>query len=350
MSDVEAERIRAFVESGGVALADTPPGVFDELGRPRTNPPLSDLFTGWTPQEAQPASAEGSEAGASSETGPRAFLLNRSFGEEPAVDIRTAVEDVLGRAGCAPAFRIDSDTAFDGERFRYRFGEAELFAALTSPTRAGRAKYRIAIPESACVYDLWTGLEVRRPGRIAWRAAAGEVALFSALPYRVTEVHAVAPNTVRPGTRLNVAVEIRAEERAPGTHLVHVHAAAWRPHALLRQDACVRGGPGATYSAGADEPPGFYKVVVRDMLTGSCPSGRWRSPRLPGRVVDINSSRPALENVDSAVPVDSVDGDVRSGEPGCIGGGIPATDWKGAVHTGRTRNMREPRSQAQVSV
>lgn len=271
LSDVEAERIRAFVESGGVALADTPPGVFDELGRPRTNPPLSDLFTGWTPQEAQPASAEGSEAGASSETGPRAFLLNRSFGEEPAVDIRTAVEDVLGRAGCAPAFRIDSDTAFDGERFRYRFGEAELFAALTSPTRAGRAKYRIAIPESACVYDLWTGLEVRRPGRIAWRAAAGEVALFSALPYRVTEVHAVAPNTVRPGTRLNVAVEIRAEERAPGTHLVHVQLRPLGRPPLPCYDKTLvcEAGRGATYFPLAlDEAPGFYKVVVRDMLTG----------------------------------------------------------------------------------
>ncbi len=271
LSDVEAERIRAFVESGGVALADVPPGAFDELGRPRATPPLNDLFQAWTPPEAQPAPTEGSEAGASPETGPRAFLLNRPFGEEPAADTRTAVEDVLGRAGCVPAFRIDSDTAFDGERFRFRFGEAEIFAALTSPTQAGRVKYRIAIPESACVYDLGTGLEVRRPGRIAWRAAAGEVALFSALPYRVTEVHAAAPRTVRPGTRLNVAVEIRAEERAPGTHMVHVQLRPLGRPPLPCYDKTLvcEAGRGATYFPLAlDEVPGFYKVVVRDMLTG----------------------------------------------------------------------------------
>lgn len=271
LSDAEAGQIRAFVESGGAVLADTTPGIYDEWGRPRAKSPLGELFTDWSAPEDPPESDEEPENGAQLETMPRALLLNRSFDSEPEPAIHAAAKDLLERAGCAPAFRISPEQAFDGERFQFRYGEAQIFVALASPTRAGRSKYHIALPERGVVYDLRTGQALRRPGRIVWRAAPGEAALFSALPYRVAEVHAVVPATVRPGTRLNVAVEVRAEERMAGTHLVHVQLRPLGRTPLPYYDKAVvcESGRGRTYIPLAqDEVPGFYKVVVRDMLTG----------------------------------------------------------------------------------
>jgi len=271
LSDAEARQIRAFVVSGGAVLADTPPGLYDEWGRPRANPPLGDLFADWIAPEDLPESGEEAENGAQLENRPQALLLNRPFDSEPASDIHSAAKELLERAGSAPSFRISPEQAFDGERFQFRFGEAQIFAALASPAQPGRTKYHIALPDRAVVYDLRTGQELRRPGRIAWRAAPGEAALFSALPYRVTEVQAMVPATVRPGTRLNVAVEVRAEERMAGTHLVQVQLRPLgrTPLPYYNKTVVCESGRSATYIPLAlDEIPGFYKVVVRDMLTG----------------------------------------------------------------------------------
>ena len=42
----EAAEIRGFVERGGVVIADSEPGQFDEHGRRLTKPALSDIFPG----------------------------------------------------------------------------------------------------------------------------------------------------------------------------------------------------------------------------------------------------------------------------------------------------------------
>src|SRR5260370_23709636 len=46
MAPKEAEEIRSFVEQGGVVVADTEPGIYDEHGRRSAEPPLSEIFLG----------------------------------------------------------------------------------------------------------------------------------------------------------------------------------------------------------------------------------------------------------------------------------------------------------------
>lgn len=267
LSGREIERMRAFVRGGGVVIADTIPGQYDEMGRLRENPPLSELFVPMAPPEAE-AVADGDAA---LREEPKAHVMNQSFGEGFADVTRSLLEGVLRRAGCAEVMTVDSKQPFAGQRFRFLYGSARIYAALAAPDQPGRVKYQIGLPETDYVYDMQTGLEVRRPDRIGWRAEPGSAALFSALPYRVTAVQAVVPEKVRPGNRLNVIVDVHTQDRLPGTHLAHVRLRPLGGAPIPYYDKAVvcDAGRGETYIPLAlNETPGFYKVVVRDVLTG----------------------------------------------------------------------------------
>ncbi|MEA3366032.1 MAG: hypothetical protein U9Q79_10375, partial [Candidatus Hydrogenedentes bacterium] len=203
LSDAEVQRIRAFVRAGGLVLADIPPGAFDELGRPRKDLPLRDLFTMLTPWETEPPADADPAASRTPQKSHGAYLLNQSFGESFNAESLELLETMFRGARCEEMFEINGADPFIGQRFRFRYGKALVYAALTSPNQPGRAKYELVIPQEGYVYNMQAGLEVRRPKHIRWRAMPGSVALFSALPYRVTAVKTAVPDVVRPGNRLH---------------------------------------------------------------------------------------------------------------------------------------------------
>lgn len=266
LSDAEVNRIRAFVRGGGLVLADAPPGAYDEFGRPRKDLPLGDLFRPFLPRETTPGDDQ------TPPRNPRAYLLDHSFSEDLDQESLTLLESLVREALCEKVLEVSGDEPFDGQRFCFTFDKARVYAALTRPDQPGPAKYRLAIPADGHVYDMKTGLEVRKPERIGWRAAPGEVALFSTLPYRVIAVEAVVPDTVRPGNRINLAVQILTEGRPPGKHLVLIQLRPLGGAPIPYYDktfVCDEGRGTAFIPLALDEPQGFYKVVVRDMLTGT---------------------------------------------------------------------------------
>jgi len=271
LSDAETAGLRMFVESGGMLLADTPPGAFDVSGRPREKPPLDDMFT--------PLPAPGSEAAPDAAAGAQpppqksaqAYILNQSFSEDFPEETRTRLQDALRLAGAAEIFEISGKRPFDGQRFCFRFGKARVYAALVQPACARRSKFRLGIPDEGYVYDMQKGLEVRRPRNMGWRADPAGVALFSVLPYRVTDVQVAVPKSVPPGHRVTVGLRILTADQPPGDHLVHVQLRPLGGTPLSYYDKtvlCVEG-EGETYIPLAlNEAPGLYKVIVRDVLTG----------------------------------------------------------------------------------
>jgi hypothetical protein len=128
LSSAAANGVREFIAHGGVAIADGEPGIFDDHGRKRTSPALSDLFRG--PPEATSTSSPFHEGKAVYFPAPRP-------GDG---DASASLAGLLKAAGIEPPFRVtgkDGKTAREVETYVYGDGNSRLVALLRDPGLPG---------------------------------------------------------------------------------------------------------------------------------------------------------------------------------------------------------------------
>ena len=332
LSDEEVDAVRRFHADGGHLLADVAPGQYDDHGVARSRPPLDELFgvrhTG--PVQAGPVCrarvepafsgedvtvqsalegvvadcavrAAGAKAVGWAEDVPvwlvqatrryprrlpkpnpgMAVLVNHALpsypGHAPAPNdkiLKALIGGLLKQVGLEPIVPSPfvQDRPFRTECFAFRYGKGRILALLCAPGKdRGRRKTSLRLGAGGHVYDMRRGEAVRRPNKVRVRLAPGEPCLFADLPYEVTEVRLVAPETVAAGRRLPFRVSVKTKEELPGKHLVHVEFAregeARLPY-YARNVPCPNGEGEAFLPLALNEAPGAYTLEVRDVLTG----------------------------------------------------------------------------------
>ena len=170
----EAAEIRGFVERGGVVIADTEPGQFDEHGRRLTKPALSDLFAGPANRSA----------------------ISFTFGKGKAIYLASAnghdrqntqrLSQILDNAGVKqpfPVLRIDGRPANDVETRIFGNGELTIVALqrdyLPSSNLDAREPVVLALPRMFSVYDVRTGQLLGNTDRLELELGPVEPVLLS---------------------------------------------------------------------------------------------------------------------------------------------------------------------------
>ncbi len=316
LSTEEREGIEAYVENGGRLIADMLPGQFTEFGVPQGSPPLARLFgvdhsgpanagdaveiqgeraiggvtargraevrldpsTEWAGAGEGGAGAYWIYQAADDEDAGRAFLFNHplpSMADDPREDgVVPVLESVLRAMGVHPVVALTDGVsqAYPGERIAYRYGGAKLLAVTRPPdSPGGAARFNIDLGNHPYVYNALTGERIRRPSRIGKRLEPGGTALFSALPYEVTDFTLTAPDEVRAGRRLPVSIHLRGRGGMPGDHLVHLRLEPIGEDPVSHYSRVVScpGGEGDHFiPLSRNEQPGRYWLIARDALTG----------------------------------------------------------------------------------
>ena len=336
LSEAEVAAIRAFHDSGGHIFADVLPAEYDEHGSFRAAPTLADIFgvrrvdpdivdpavPPMTSKEPGPSpgvlvelpldqgtvtasldrvigdlSIQPAGASPSGMAGDApvwlvhrsgtavAFLLNHglpayrshSTGAN-AISFRRLIGAVLAEIGLEPAVRTKpmQNGPFHGERVAYQYGETQiiaLLADLNAPERSQRV--RLDFGDRLRVYDLIRQRSRGKSDHADVSLPSGQVALYAALPYRVTGLRIEAPEEVRAGDRLRIRLEVIAKRADPGIHLVHVELVpltgprTGQPLRHYAQNVECPGGRGDTYIPLAlNDVLGPYRIAARDVLTG----------------------------------------------------------------------------------
>lgn len=314
MSDEEILALATFSDNGGSLIADVSPGQYNQLGRRRHAAFLKEKFGALhvhasrveqkvplirltekgekavimaMPPVTVDSSirAQGSTPLASGGEAPiwlvRAqdsgvnVLLNHAL---PAMRDFPHFQDTFAswllRAGAevAAPIALTKGPPFEGDIVTYRYGASRVTAFLRDPEAPDRRrKYRYAFTGDGYVYDMLSGEALGKNPALTLTLEAGELALFSCVPYEVTRVVLEAPRRITAGRRFRVSVAVRSRETLPQRHMVHislVRRGAEFDERYDRDIECLEG-IGETYLAlDHNAKPGIYDLVARDVLTG----------------------------------------------------------------------------------
>ena len=147
----EAAEIRGFVERGGVLIADSEPGRFDEHGRRLTKPALSDLFAG-------PANRSSGSFGFG--RGKAIYLASANGRDRQNTQRLSRILDSAGVKPPFPVLRADGGPAIDVETRIFSNGALTIVALqreyLSASNPDTRETVVLALPRIFSVYDLRT--------------------------------------------------------------------------------------------------------------------------------------------------------------------------------------------------
>lgn len=316
MSDLELDAVQAFHASGGTLVADVSPGAFDEHGNPRPDMPLDALFgvrhigaqrageaadalvqveldgvraSGTFSQVLPDAGVEAVDASVGGLAGVTpvwlvhrdtglAALINHGLPQsgEYAPMLATLLDTILHASGVEPPARIEGPDGarFLGEVFSYTL-DGNRFIALLADPDAGEQELRVALPDGVAHVDSLANRSVTRYRNHAVTLSSGQAALYTVLSYDVSDLDIETVPTVEAGERLPFTLTVRARKGEPATHVVHVDLLSLQTDATQRiphysHDVICKSGLGEGFIRLAlNERPGVYKLVARDVLTGT---------------------------------------------------------------------------------
>jgi Beta-galactosidase len=147
----EAAEIRGFVERGGVVIADSEPGQFDEHGRRLTKPALSDIFAG---------QADRSAASFAFGKGKAIYLASANGRDRQNTQRLSQILDSAGVKPPFPVLRADGGPANDVETRIFSNGALTIVTLqrdyLPPSNPNTRETVVLALPRMFSVYDLRT--------------------------------------------------------------------------------------------------------------------------------------------------------------------------------------------------
>jgi len=278
LSDAEAEHIRAFVDAGGVVMADIVPGTLTPTGATRATPALADAFP-----DAAPGTVTQLRKGRTVLLGDA--LLAGYYRSHKGADgwdglgdrCQRLAELVRTQAGFEPAVRVEPLAGAMPPTEVARFdagGGVEFVGLLRSYYHRDNNPYpaRLTFADARHLYD------VRAAQYLAHTDACEKpldyrAALIARSPYRVAAVSvrtgAAAPARGRPLT-VELAVEA-ADVPVTGTHALRLTVLGpdadeitWYAQNVL----APAGRAAATIPLALNETPGTYTLCARDVMSG----------------------------------------------------------------------------------
>ena len=182
----------------------------------------------------------------------------------------------LGELGVMPSvdFECEGDGLFDGRFYRRRLGEAELLAMVRHPDAGPEEQsIRLAEPKGQHWYDLLSVEGGTPEQRLKFRIGRGDARFLARLPYQVSDLKVVVPESVRQGARLPVSITVKAKGGPCGMHLVAARLAMARGARIEYYDRvvpCEKGAGQFFIPLALNETPGHYILECRDLLSGVC--------------------------------------------------------------------------------
>jgi hypothetical protein len=311
------EKLRAYVEQGGVLLGDLRCLRTDEHGRPVAGDgALGQLFgvkrsgvdVNYGPSRVkftaaaagldlrgrevelcgrEPLVATTAQTLAAHATGEPAVLV-QTHGKGLAVYLnfclpefdpttRVLLAQLTRQAGIRPAASVHSLTGQEPprcyERNTFRRGPVTVHAFIRDHRRCtDQDPVRFQFQQPAHVYDVRAGRYVGHTAVAQARLAPGETVVYACLPYRVTGVQVVVPRQATAGAALCVGLAVRADSATCGDHVLHVDVLApdgkpvW-PY--TRNVLALTGRADVEIPLAFNDSAGRWTVRARDVLTGA---------------------------------------------------------------------------------
>jgi hypothetical protein len=335
LSRAEAEAVRAFVEAGGMVLADLRPGVTDENGRPWPQGGVLDGVFGVAqkaafapgPAALPDAGLQGllcdtgltlttGTAGGTSGATPllvanrfgkgRALLLN--FGLGPYANLpklkgadfadwpagegwRRFLGERLAEAGVQAPVRVEPELPHV-EVSRFRHGDYEYVGIVqglprpcieyTNEVASAPTPQRVTVHfgRQAWLHDVRQGKSLGQTDQVTTDLTPGVALLYALLPYRTKAVGVELPRSVQAGKAFTVALTVSIQGDAPpGRHVVRVQVAdpsgKPQPH-YARNVLCDAGKGELTMAFALNDPPGRWRFTACDVGTGTAESATLR--------------------------------------------------------------------------
>lgn len=321
LSEELVRTIRAFVEKGGLLVADGRTGLLTGNGGVRKARPLDDVFgvktaaclDGFTQTPATEKTKVSeteleltvlepkltATAGRPGRTvGDMPLFLSHRLGKGHALLFNTPF-------AAFNTLRVKGDPGVYLEPLGEAFAHvgAKSYAKLTTATGPARSieqtlfvdgsltylalqqdllrrdlpeqAMTVTVDQAANVYDVRAGKLVSDRPTTTWKTAIsrGTPRLFALMPYRVTAVDATAPKTAEPGYEVEVAVVVRAEGATPQYHAVRLDVFAPgsdAPHRQYSRNIACPGGKGSTtIPLALNDASGTWRLRLTDAATGT---------------------------------------------------------------------------------
>lgn len=278
LSEKERVALRAFVESGGVLVADKTAGVRNEHGT-LLEQGLVEALTGVAPGATSSPAFTPCGKGRVGVV-DFAALMAIGKGDAAAIAWKQLASKLLRMADIKPVVSVvdaqQKPIAMDFGNFRD--GDA-LYAGFVEP---GRGKLlsedtarsvTVVFPVSAHIYDVRRGTYLGQVPSLTTGVMPSIAQIYAALPWRLDGLDVEPGNggTAAVGTSVDCVIRARVTGPKPGLQiwLVQVWDPSGEPQPAYTQRLVVRGGETKIVIPFAlNAAPGEWKIAVRDAATG----------------------------------------------------------------------------------
>jgi len=316
LSAAGLKEIKRFAARGGVVIGDVQTawmdghckwhkkGALDRLfgirsSEPRTLPAgenISERAGGWglaaADRQMRPGRAAKRldlgagvpEVLASSSAAGNAYYLNafmagygRLRQDGRGAGVRSAAAKLLEMAGYRPGITVSPAAGGDLKAvkvFGYNLGKSGHLVGMLKDYR-GAYEFQdinVALPGEGYHYDVRSGRYLGKGSVIHTAIATGEVKLLASLPYLVKAVKMTAPETVRAGGRVELAISLETIETAeagPHVFVLSVFDPAGRKVSCYGGNLVAENGTAAGgFLTALNDTPGRWRVRARDVASG----------------------------------------------------------------------------------
>ncbi len=313
LSDKEITAIRDFVAGGGVLLADALAGVMDEHCRFRSNRGLLEVFGIEAAPGTRQAVMEGTGEQGLSLKGARvleqagdtpvvlahkfgkgqAFLLNyhldgypRDKVEKRSTPALARFSKVLREARIIPGIRLTNaagQRVSDCSTYVFNTGKTRLVGLVPDMKKASPEKLSIAFDGPADVYDVRGKKYLGRLDRFETTVEPGVPRLFALVPRPITRLDVALP----PGVRLGEEIQVRCDSGIGdfrSVARVQVFNPEGQEISYYGGNRDIANGAGtARFRTALNDPPGRWKVIITEVISGARAVGEVDVVALQGR-------------------------------------------------------------------
>jgi hypothetical protein len=272
LSARELAAIRSFVEKGGLVVADTEPGAFDEHSKKRITLPVADLV-------ARASEAPGGGAAAGKPAGihlvGNAELCASDQTPAPCATLRQQLAQLLARSGLTPAVALASPEGArpaDISTFVFTNGGTTIIALqrdADDPTAPG-GHVRVTLPRPSFVYDLRARKDLGQIAALDVPLDAIEPTLLSITPIQPLPLRLDGPGRAALGR--TIAFRIGTADNSPRSAAVY-HAAVTGPDGKAIPHyggnlIAAKGEASLRIPIAVNDPVGRWKIELRDVADG----------------------------------------------------------------------------------
>ena len=277
VSEKEAEAIRRFVYNGGLLIADIVPGILNGHGTKMEKSILADLFPSTEPGIVNKI-GKGKTVLLGNKLKDYGYLAFNNMAGWKKLDGRHRIlaELIEKEAGIKSRVVITHRGKGDmppTEIFRRKIGDAEYVGLLREYFLYDNNPYPVSIkfPGKSHIYNMRTGKYLGFTDSIETEISY-EAQLYAALPYRVTSIKIVGPESAERGKKSEFVISVDTTGTVPSLHLFRVEVAGPDGKKLPYYASNIKAEKGTgryTINWALNEKQGRYTIYVKDIATGT---------------------------------------------------------------------------------